>query len=122
MAFNYDPSKYRSNQLLSSLIACSGIQFMSLGVGLWWLSIVAGALMIVGYRQPELYVWKKELKTAIIAAQIPNVIMGVFLYYSNNYKQVIIFTLLIYSLLFPIRIILKTNSKINAARRKNESA
>jgi len=120
MAFNYDPSKYRANQLLSSLIACSGLQYMSLFIGLWWLAIAAGVTMVFVYYKPDLLPWRGEVKTAIIATQIPNVLFGVASYYTSdiNTKRAIILILLVYSLMFPLRILIRVNSKVNAERKR----
>jgi len=117
MAFSYDPSRYRANQLLSSLVACMGIQFYSLAAGVWWLSIIAGVLMIVGYRQPELY-GRKGLRGAIIFAQITDIAGGLLFLYLADYRPLITLLVLAVSLIYPFRVILGLNREINAERKR----
>lgn len=117
MAFTYDPSRYRANQLLSSLIACMGVQFFSLAASLWWLSIIAGALMIVGYRQPELR-GRKGLKGAIIFAQLSAIAGGLLFLYFADYRPLITLMVLTITSIYPIRVILKLNREINAERKR----
>jgi hypothetical protein len=118
MAFVYDSSKYKANQLISVLIACSGLQFMSLGVGLWWFSIIMGVIMIPTYRKPELHNWQKELEVAVIEAQIANIVMGTGVYYATNVKALVIFAWFILTSLFPIRIMFRVNGRINSKRKE----
>jgi len=77
-------------------------------------------MMLLIYRKPELLSWSGEVKTAIIATQIPNIFLGIAGYYTSNdeAKRAIIFILAVYSLLFPFRILLKVNSKVNAERKR----
>lgn len=115
MAFNYTPSKYRANQLLSSLIACIGAQFFSLAAGLWWLFLIVGLVMVIVYRKPELNT-RKGLGVAIVVAQVANFFGGLAFLTFPNYRPVIILSTGAVCLIFSMRIILRINKEINSQR------
>ncbi|MFZ3019125.1 MAG: hypothetical protein WA056_11790 [Gallionella sp.] len=120
--FNYDSSKSRPYALLTSLLACMLPQFLSLGMGLWWLFIAIGVAMILIYRKPEIH-GRKRLKAAILLAQLANLIGGICFYYFVELRSEIVLAVAAFNLIFPGRWILLTNWEIYLeSKHPNQSA
>lgn len=98
--------------MLTALIACLLPQFLSIGIGLWWLFMAIGAIMVLIYRQPEIY-GRKGLKEAIISAQLVNLIGGISFYFFENYRSEIVLIVGAFCLIYPARKMVALSQEIN---------